>query len=172
VRDDKQEYLFLHRHYRKLRENKNFREARCVFVPENNLGLESAHLDTMVSDISPPVETFWEKPGRPGVCKDGKATRGYQFLLTNCLAEGGLRFDQDCFTVTREKTVQCMKDLLADQMNRFHWEKKKAADPVMGKDRYALTGKVGNQQDDLLITVAMIIYWGRIIVQQRDKIGG
>lgn len=160
VRDDKEEYMLLHRHFRKMNENKMFRESRKIFFPENNLGLESAHLDSMVADLKD-VETFWETEKKPGVCKDGKATRGYQFLLSNCLAEGGLRFDRDCFTVTREKTVQCMKDQLADQMYRFHWEKKKAPD-VMGKDRYALTGKIGSMQDDLLITVAMIIYWGRV----------
>jgi hypothetical protein len=120
VRDDREEYLLLHRHYKRLNENRYFREAKHVFIPENNLGLESAHLDAMVSDI-PNVETFWEKDNRPGVCKDGKATRGYQFLLTNALAQGSLYFDRDLFTVTREKTPQCMRDLLADQMYRYHW---------------------------------------------------
>ncbi len=127
----------LHRHYKRLKENRLFREAKLIFIPENNLGLgletpnpvqtqaltlttESAHLDTFVQDI-PGVETFWEKDNRPGVCKDGKATRGYQFLLTNCLAQDGLHFDRDLFTVTREKTVQCMRELLMDQMLRFHW---------------------------------------------------
>jgi len=149
--------------------NRNFREAKQIFIPENNLGMESAHLDAMVADIHG-VETFWEKETRPGVCKDGKATRGYQFLLTNCLAQGGLRFDRDLYTVTREKTVPCMLDMLNDQMLRFHWEKKKAVD-VMGKDRYALTAKVGNQQDDLLVALEMVLYWGRLIMAERDRLG-
>lgn len=153
--------MLLHRHYAKLNENKYYRAAKKIFIPENNLGMESAHLDTMVHDLQD-VETFWEK-GRAGVCKDGKATRGYQFLLTCCLAENGMRFDMDAFTITKEKTLQCMKELLEDQMCRFHWEKKKAND-VHSKDRYTLTGKVGNKQDDLLITVAMLLYWGRIVV--------
>ncbi|MBX9637236.1 MAG: hypothetical protein K2Q45_06765 [Nitrosomonas sp.] len=169
VRDDKEEYMLLQRHYRKLRENKMFREAKKIFIPENNLGLEAAHLDTMVADLND-VETFWQKPNKPGVNKDGKATRGYQFNLSLLLAEKGLRFDRDLFTVTREKTPQCMKDQLADQMYRFHWEKKKAADSL-GKDRYALTGKSGSLQDDLLITLAMVIYWGRIIVRERERSG-
>lgn len=161
--------MLLHRHYRKLRENPMLRDAKKIFIPENNLGLESAHLDAMLSDL-PDVETFWEKPNKPGICKDGKTTRGYQFLLSNCLAEGGLRFDRDCFTVTREKSVQCMKDQLESQMYRYHWEVKKAHDP-MGKDRFALTGKIGNLQDDLLITTAMVLFWGRVIMRERERNG-
>ncbi len=169
MRDDREEYLLLHRHYKRLFENKHFRESKHIFIPENNLGLESAHLNSMVADI-PNVETFWEKDNRPGVCKDGKATRGYQFLLTNCLAQGSLHFDRDLFSVSREKTAQCMRDVLEDQMLRFHWSCKKAND-VHGKDRYSLTAKVGNKQDDLLIAVAMLPYWGRIIMNDRDRIG-
>jgi hypothetical protein len=167
VRDDREEYLLLHRHFKRLRENKHLREAKQIFIPENNLGMESAHLDTMVNDI-PGVETFWEKDNRPGVCKDGKATRGYQFMLSNCLAQGSIHFDMDLFTVTREKTPQCMKDLLLDQMLRYHWEKK--ATDIMGKDRFSLTGKVGNKQDDLLIAMSMVPYWGRIIMNDRDRL--
>lgn len=165
VRDEKEEYLLLHRHYRKLNENKLWREAKKLFIPENNLGFEAAHLESMIADLKD-VETFWEKPNKPGVCKDGKATRGYQFLLSNCLANAGLHFDRDLFTITREKTVQCMKDQLQDQMGRFHWECIKSADGK-GKDRVKLTGKVGSQQDDLLITLAMIIYWGRIYMADK-----
>jgi len=166
VRDDAEEYLLLHRHYKKLKENQLYRESRFVFIPENNLGLESAHLDTMVRDIRN-VETFWEKPNKPGVCKDGKATRGYQFMLTNLLAQGGLKFDRDLFTVTREKTPACMRDMLMEQMFRYHWDRKKAPD-VMGKDRYALTGKVGSLQDDLLVAVSMIPYWGTYVTNEKS----
>lgn len=158
VRDDREEYLLLHRHYNRLLAHRVFREARHIFIPENNLGLESAHLDTMVHDIDS-VETYWQKPGRPGVCKDGKATRGYQLIMANMLANNACRFDHDAFTVTREKTIRCMKDLLQGQMLRYHWEKKVAPD-VMGKDRYALTGKVGTSPDDLLIAVMMCAFWG------------
>lgn len=165
VRDDKEEYMLLHRHYKKLNENKLWREAKKIFIPENNLGLESAHLDSMVQDISG-VETFWEKPNKPGVCKAGKNTREYQFLLSNCLANGGLYFDRDCFTVTREKTVQCMKDQLQEQMLRFHYNVIPAKD-AGGKARVHLTAKMGSLQDDLLIATMMVIYWGRVVTNEK-----
>jgi len=160
VRHALEEAFLIQRHYQQLQSKIHLREAKLIFIPENNLGLESAHLDTMVHRI-PGVETYWQKD-RPGVHKDGKATRGYQFLLTTSLAENSILFDEDCFTVTREKTTSDMLDILMDQMFRYHWEKKKATD-VFGNDRYTLTGKVGNKQDDLLITLEMALYWGRAI---------
>jgi hypothetical protein len=168
VRDDREEYLLLHRHYNKLRENQFFRESKQVFIPENNLGLESAHLDTMVKDIAG-VRTYWEKPGKPGVCKDGRVTRAYQFNLAHALATQSIVFDADCFTVSREQSVASMKDMLQDQMLRYHWEKKDANDSL-GKDRYALTGKIGNKQDDLLIALSMALYWSPIVMTSLDKV--
>jgi len=123
----------------------------------------------MVQSISG-VETYWEKETRPGVHKDGKATRNYQFILTNALSQGTVRFERDLFTVTRERTPQDMRDVLQDQMLRYHWEKKKATD-IMGTDRYTLTGKVGNMQDDLLITMEMVLYWGTNIILDQRRIG-
>jgi len=165
VRDDKEEYMLVHRHYKKLKENKLWREAKHLFLPENNLGFEAHHLDTMVQDI-PGVETFWEKPNKPGVCKEGKNTREYQFLLSNCLANGGLHFDRDCFTVTREKTVQCMREQLQEQMLRFHYSVKKSADGI-ARDKVHLTAKMGSMQDDLLVATMMVIYWGRVVTNER-----
>lgn len=140
VRDDREEYLLISRHYQRLLDNPRYRASKLIFTPENNLGLESAHLDTMVKDI-PGVVTYFEKPGKPGVCKDGRTTRGYQFEMANTLSYGAIKFEHSMFTVTREKTPQCMRDLLQEQMLRYHWERKPAIG-TLGKDRYALTGKV------------------------------
>lgn len=168
VRDDRDEYFLLHRHYLKIREHRLFRDAKLVFIPENNLALESAHLDTMVHDI-PGVRTYWEKPNKPGVCKDARVTRGYQFNLAHALMNQTLYFDTDCFTVTREQTVATIKDVLKDQLLRLHWEKKPAND-ALGKDKYALTGKIGNKQDDLYVALAMALYWPALALQSLGQI--
>jgi hypothetical protein len=168
VRDEKEEYMLLRRHYGKLMEFQVFRESRFVFIPENNLGLESAHLDAMVHTI-PNVETFWNKPNKPGVLKDGAVTREYQFLLSLRLAEDGIRFDREWFTVSRDQTTRTMSDTLQEQMLRYHWESKPAPD-IHGKTRYALTGKVGNKQDDLLVALAMFLYWSRVVMLHPDRL--
>lgn len=167
MRDDKEEYLLLKRHYNRLLNNRNFREAELIFIPENNLGMESAHLETMVHDTGR-VRTFYEKETRAGVCKTEAITREYQFLMNTNLASGTLHFDADLFTVTRDKTPQCMLDLLREQMERYHWVCKKATDST-GKDRYKLTGKVGSANDDLFIATCMNLYWPRVVMSSRNK---
>jgi hypothetical protein len=166
VRDEREEQLLLTRHYNYLLSHPLYRQSKLIFVPENNYGLEASHLDTMVSHFQE-VRTFWDK-NKPGVHKDGRVTRNYQFMLSNMLAQDGIKFDESLFTTTREKTPQCQLDLLEDQMYRYHWEHKKAVD-VHGKDKYSLTGKVGNKQDDLLITVQMFIYWPPHILKNLEK---
>ncbi len=168
IRNEREEYELLHRHYTKLMSNVTLRQSQFIFIPENNLGMEHHHLDAMVKDI-PGVTTFWETEKKPGITKTEKSTREYQFLLSNCLANGGLRFDRTLFTCTREKTPQAMLDMLEDQMSRYHWAVKKANDEH-GEDRTKLTGKVGNLQDDLLIAIAMIIYTGRIIIRDPKRL--
>jgi len=154
----------------RLMEHRHLRSSRIIFIPENNMGLESAHLDTMVRDM-PGVETFWEKDTRAGVCKTATVTRDYQFLLNHGLSQNALRFDEDVFTITREKDVGAVLSMLQDQMLRYHWERKKAHDNH-GKDRYTITGKIGNAQDDLLISTMMVIYWGRIISRDPRRLEG
>lgn len=115
VRNEREEYLLLHRHYQKITDRPLYNESRLVFVPENNMGMEHHHLDSMVQDIDR-ATTFWETDKKPGITKTEKVTREYQFLLSNLLGQRGLLFDRDLFTCTREKTPEAMLAMLEDQM--------------------------------------------------------
>ena len=52
--------------------------------------------------------------------------------------------------------------MLREQMERFPWEHKPAKD-AHGKDRWSMTGKLGEQQDDALLATLMANTWGRAI---------
>ena len=168
VRDEREEYLLIHRHYEKIRQHPIFKQCRLVFIPESNLGMESHHMEAMVMEI-PGVTTFWENEKKPGVCKTGASTREYQFLLTTQLSMGGVRFDKDIFTVTREKTPPAMLTMLEEQMLRYHWSVKKPNDDY-GKEKVTITGKVGSLQDDLLVTLAQNLYVGRMIIRDPARL--
>lgn len=159
----------IQRHYRKLQSHRNYKHSQLVFIPECNLGMEHHHLDTMVHEFDG-VKTFWENDKRPGILKTARVTNEYQFLLSNLLAQGGLRFADDLFTVSREQTPQSMRDLLEDQMLHFRWivtKPSNEADP----ERRKLTGKMGNKQDDLLIGTAMMVYGGRLVTRDPSRLG-
>lgn len=168
IRNEKDEYLLLHRHYRKLRDHPIFKLSKHIFIPENCLGMNHHYLKSIANDIEG-VQTFWETEKKPGIYKSDKVTSEYQFLMTNLLAEHGLLFDQDLFTTTREKTPVDMLNMLQDEMSRFHWSVKKPADEH-GKERVKLTAKIGNLNDDLLIAVFMIPYVGRMIIRNPARL--
>lgn len=163
MRDDKDEYFLIHRHYRKILEHPQFKRSRLVFIPENDLGMEHHHLSTMVKEL-PNVQVFWETPKKPGINKTNPVTGEYRFLLMNCLMQSAIKFDRDLMTISREQTPQSMLNLAQAQMLQYHWSVKKSEIPGV-KDRVKLTGKVGNAQDDLLIAMMMVMYWGRLITR-------
>lgn len=130
--------------------------------------MEAHHLEVMVSDI-PGVTTFYEKAGKPGVVKTGASTREYAFLLTNALAGGGIKFDRDLFTTTREKTAAGMMSMLEEQMYRLHWSIKKPNDEF-GREHVTITGKQGSLQDDLVVTLEQNLYVGRMITRDPARL--
>ena len=162
-----EQYNLLRRHYEKLQRINFVGSCKLIFIPENNLGLEASHLDTMVHD-SARVQTHWEKD-KPGVCKTLAMTRNYQFVLNNVLFGSGIRFHDELFTSSRNQTPAGIKSLLQDQMLRYHWEKKPAHDHFQS-DRHTMTGKQGDKQDDLLIAVMMTIYFGRDIINNPRRL--
>lgn len=167
IRDENEERILLDRHIHKLLNLRIARESTLVFIPENNLGMEASHLEAMVQHV-PNLEVYYDKPGKPGVCKTASITREYQFIMNNTLMQGTIHFSENLFTCTREKDVPALLNMLQDQALRFHWEKKKG-NTVFNPDKATITGKVGNKQDDLLITVIMVLYWGRVYTLGRQK---
>lgn len=168
MRDSHEEHQLISGHYRKLLSHRIYKQSRLVFIPECNLGMEHHHLDTMVHQFDK-VETFWENDKRPGIYKSARVTNEYQFLLSNLLSQGGLRFAEDLFTVTREKKPQCMRDMLEDQLLRYRWVVTKPASDADPEKR-KLTGKVGNQQDDLLVATSMLVYGGRLVTRNPTRL--
>jgi len=168
VRNSAEEQQLIMGHYRKIMDNPAFRQSRLIFIPENNLGMEHHHLDTMVRAIDR-VETFWANDKKPGIYKSASVTNEYQFLMNLTLQQKALRFEQSMFTCTREQTPASMRSMFEEQLLRYHWVVRKPtneADP----ERRKLSGKMGSQQDDLLIAVAMVVYCGRLITRDPSRL--
>lgn len=169
MKHSQEEFDLLQRHIKRLRENKHWKAARKIFIPENNLGLEASHLHTMVKQYND-VTTYWETPNKPGICKTHQKTIDYMFLFNSMLSDKTIVLDKELFTISREQTPDTIVNLLREQVERYHWEKRAAADNF-GKDRWAITGKMGgDKQDDLLISVFMSTTVGRGITMDPSRI--
>lgn len=164
-----EEFDLLRRHFRRINEHPKWRGAQKIFIPENNLGLEASHLHTMVKRFND-VHTFWESPKKPGICKTHQKTIDYCFLFNSMLSDRGIALDDELFTISKEMSQESILGLFREQVERFHWEKKAATDSF-GKDRWAITGKMGNdKQDDLLITAFMIAFFGKGIILDPSRL--
>ena len=145
---------------------------RC-FIPENNLGMEASHMETMVKSFTN-VHTFWEKDSRPGVTKTAASTRELQFMMNNALYNQSIKFSTQLFTTSRmgqqdTYSPEGIKALLMEQTLRYHWEKKPANDPF-GKERVTVTGKLNDKQDDLLIATMMTLHYGKSILRNPRRL--
>ena len=145
----------LRRHFNQINRINRLKSSIKVFIPENNLGNEATHMNSMIKNLND-VKTYWQTEKRPGINKDNKRTVDYQFLLDTRLREAAIGFDVDCFTTGTKKSIKQIKILLREQMERYHYE----YDP--NRDTQKLTGKMGSdKQDDLLIALMQGLYWGR-----------
>ena len=80
--------------------------------------------------------------------------------MANLLLNKTLVFDEDAFTVSRGQTIDSIKAMLREQLERYHWAKKPPKDQF-SKERITLTGKLGDKQDDLYVATSMCPYYGR-----------
>lgn len=57
--------------------NAFYKAARKHFVPENNLGIEASHMESMVRGITN-LTTYWQhEDDRPGVCMTNPIKENY-----------------------------------------------------------------------------------------------
>ncbi len=163
VKSEFEEYQLIRRHFEKMNEHPMWRLAHKVFIPENNTGMEASHMQSLVKEYSD-VTTHFSKNGRPGVLMTNESKVSYQQMMTSCLFRKLLRFERDLFTCSRKVGGRDqIIALLQEQFERFHWDKKLAPD-CHGRDRWAMTGKMGAKQDDLLIALLMDYKYGLDLV--------
>jgi len=164
-----EQHAMLARHFGAIDAHPLWRQARKIFIPENNLGLEASHMETMVGAYRN-VTTYRQKPDRPGVCMTNAIKREYQLHMVHSLYNRSLLYERDVFTTNRDRSVETMRGMLRAQLERFHRVVKPAADDFQN-ERVAITGKTAaqdeNGQDDLAIAGMMAPFWG---TQHREEV--
>lgn len=149
-----------------MRQIEQFKNVHVVVIPENNLGLSSSHIDSYVHDIDN-VSVFHENnKDRIGIRKTEQNTDDYQICVEDMLRKGQIYFSSELFTTSKkfehpDGEMHKAKLELREQLERYHWEVLKAKD-VFGKEKIAMTGKMGGAQDDMYVAFAMTAYWGKV----------
>ena len=163
---DEQQYLIT-QHIRRLRQHEHYQTVPIWVIPENNLGLESSHIEKFVTRL-PGVRVYHEQEeARAGVRKSQQNTDDYQILFEDMLKKRRMFFAYDLFTVSKGHAKKngdttSITNELRDQLERYHWEIKQAND-AFGKRRITMTGKMGGAQDDLYISTVMLAFWPKVM---------
>ncbi len=157
-RDHIEQNRLVLRHLKRLRDTPTLRNAYIVFVPEQGTGYSHTRFQECVENL-PRVRTLYQDgQDRPGVSKDHHVTKGYAHALINAFDAGDLVFLRRWFTDSTgnlpggRKTRAGLLKELEDELLRYGYDEK-------GK----LTGKFGVHQDDMVIALAMLIYWSTAV---------
>lgn len=111
------------------------------------------------------VRGFWPKQDRVGVHKSHSVTDDQQYMFSSKLKNGTLFFDFDFFTTSRGKTMQSMRGMAREQLERYHIEFEEPTNN-RSQPKQVITGKMGKgMQDDLAIAILMGPFWGRFALK-------
>jgi hypothetical protein len=144
-------------HIRRVRRNHiEWRNSRVVIYVERNLGHEAEHHRHALKDI--PGVYFREDPknGRVGLLTTNDIKHGCATLLNIMLREQRLCMLPESKLVCRDAKNFIIR--LREQLNVYSYQYKDANDSF-GKQRVALTGKVGGMKDDIVIALQLGIFF-------------
>lgn len=154
----------LRRHLDRLNDIPMFKSSIKVFVPENNLANEAAHMWHMIRK-RPDCRCFWQKDDRPGIMKDKDSANNYQYSINVKMRNKALLFDSEFFTTSSKYTVQSIKGLFREELERFHFEYDEL------KDKCTITGKGGSGvNDDMVMTLGQALEYAPRIIQDPRRI--
>lgn len=145
-----------------------FKSALRVFVPENNLANEGSHMWNMIKGRAN-IKAYYQKEGVVGVYKGRTTADDYQYTFNVKLKGNAIWFDSQFFTRSPGHNTTSIKGLAREQLERYHVEYEEPKRPG-GKAREIITGKTGNEQDDLAIAVLMGPFWSRAIMKNESRL--
>jgi len=99
-----------------------------------------------------------------GVPKTQENTRDMIKMTSTLLDSDMIRFSQDYMTVEDEAGRKCkIISMLMEQLQNFQWKADTSGDH--GK----FTGKVGGKNDDLAVSLFMLVYWSTMFKTRRTR---
>jgi hypothetical protein len=156
-KDPQRQFDLVADHIRRLRNKKTeWRNSRVIIYVERNLGHEAEHHRHALKDI--PGVYFREDPknGRVGLLTTNEIKHGCATLLNIMLREERLCILPEADLVCKDAKEFIIR--LREQLNVYSYQYKDPSDSF-GKQRVALTGKVGGMKDDIVIALQLGIFF-------------
>ena len=156
-KDPEKQFDLVADHIRRLRAGPSeWSHSRVIIYVERNLGHEAEHHRHALKNI--PGVFFREdaKNGRVGLLTTNDIKHGMATLLNIMLRENRL-----CMLPEKDLVCRNAHDFvlrLREQLNVYSYQFKDPSD-TFGKQRVALTGKVGGMKDDIVIALQLGVFF-------------
>jgi hypothetical protein len=145
------------RHIARIRMDIGRKGCKVFVFVERNLGFEAEHHKRALSHI--PGVTFYvdQKANRVGVLTTEATKHAMATLVVSMLEERRMHILPTLYS----NEPEAMRIRLREQMETYSAQFKQAPD-TFGKDRIALSGKVGGMKDDVCICLQLAAYFTQL----------
>lgn len=154
--EPEKQFALVEKHILKLRERDIFRQSMIYIMVERNLGFEAEHHHRALNGIPGTQHRIDHQAKRYGILTTEEVKQGMMTLTNNMLRAQQINV---CADLVSEDPVANRKRL-RDQLGIYSYQYKSAAD-VFGKQRMALSGKVGGMKDDVCIALQLGVYFSQ-----------
>lgn len=156
-RTAKENHAFILQHVLAFRNDPRFTNAMSVFILENNLGMESDHINDMLEQNLGNFVVMNERDD--GVHTGFRTTHNMKMIAVESIREqimnDALRFAEDECIVSQSMPVEKSKEVLIDQLTEFR-EMLKESEIQQPKKFYS--GKAAGK-DDLIMSLLLNVHW-------------
>jgi hypothetical protein len=150
------QFALLRQHIFALRQHSILRDSPVVIMVERNLGFEAEHHHNALYDIPNTTHRVDKAAKRYGILTTEEIKQSMMMLTNNMLRAKQINVNRNI--VSTDPVANRRR--LFDQLHIYSYQYKSAAD-VFGKQRCALSGKVGGMKDDVCIALQLCIYYSQ-----------
>jgi len=155
-KDPQKQFDLVADHIRRIRLQNAWGNSRVVVYVERNLGHEAEHHRHALKDIPGVFFREDQKSQRVGVLTTNDIKHGMATLMNIMLREERMCILPEDDLICRDAHEFVLR--LKEQMAVYSYQFKDATD-TFGKQRVALTGKVGGMKDDIIIALQLGIFF-------------
>jgi len=160
-KDPERQFDLVGKHIARIRQDQGRKASRVFVYVERNLGFEAEHHKRALEHI--PGVSFYvdQAASRVGVLTTEATKHAMATLVVAMLAERRIHVQDPLYS----NDPAGLRVRLREQMETYSAQYKSAPD-TFGKDRIALSGKVGGMKDDVCICLQLAAYYTQLETQR------
>ena len=152
--EPEKQFALLEKHIHGIRQREIFQNSEIIIMVERNLGFEAEHHQRALNGIPLTRHRIDHQAKRYCILTTEEIKMGMMTLLNNMLREQRVNVLD---SIISQDSNGCLRRL-REQLGIYSFQYKAASD-TFGKQRVALSGKVGGMKDDVCIALQLAVYF-------------